>query len=209
MTRTEMLAYMDEIFVDSARTRFSATQRGYALNSAQLKTAILINNNYLSNLKVLDESQTVTNGLYELTSLSKTLLGGESAILNVWEHDGKESRKYSYDEICKLNNTYFAPTKRKPGHYFKDFNIFIQPTSISAIDILYIRVPTSIISSGDCGLNEILHDIVLNLAVASLFKTEAENVAKGISIENSAYDDIKMFNKKYEVVEVKEEKEKL
>ncbi len=203
MTRTQMMAILDTYLIDPDRTAHSETERGYALDNSQSKVCLMINNKYLSVLKVKDSNKTVSSGIFDLTNLSLSLLGdNEENIIYIKVYNGNFSNKVDMEDIVSIENGYFTPTLNDPRHYFEDYKIKILPTSITKIDICFLRNPTSIISSGDCGLSSVLHHLIVKLSASELLKAEG-NSEKAFIFEKLALDDINMLNAKYESKENK------
>jgi hypothetical protein len=113
-----------------------------ALNNARYKLARLIPLPYLEDtLAYTDENKSLTSGSLSLSDLSYNVLRGKTGILGVKENDGDwmvtgDTRDYFRDAAASTAGYYGQPT-----YYLFADSIKVLPTTITAIDVRYMKVP--------------------------------------------------------------------
>ena len=177
--------------------RFTTPERYLALNSGMRKVVNDVDHHYLTVLKFPQTGLTLTNGIYNISSLTYGVIKGERGILDVIVTGGKRVTLYEISDLKLFDNAYINPTANDPAGYIYDNKIYILPNTIAQIDILYLRPPTNIASGVNCELESTLHYIIVKYAAAELF----ENVRKldrSAELRELADEEIESLNEIYE-----------
>lgn len=128
---------------DAGEKTFPATTKLIALNNSQLRVATSIENEYLTELQVLEVSKSLTTGYFNLASLANKVLKGAEGILGVGITGGKPATRIVLDDRRKLDNSFLAATAQNPVYYIFQNKIYFLPATTAAIDIHYLKVPTT------------------------------------------------------------------
>tara|TARA_R110002020_G_scaffold152356_10_gene330193 strand:- start:231 stop:890 length:660 start_codon:yes stop_codon:yes gene_type:complete len=175
MTNVEMIDLLGLRLEDPDKKAFSSSSRYKALNVAQLTICNLIDNALLTELehsedltagatgKILISSLTyipIRNGIYAVENNSSSV----SAFLNLIE----------FKDIKRLENSYLQASTNNPIGYIFANTIYIKPASADACTIYYLRKPVDISEGQDSELDESLHEVVVDLAEAQLWRMDGQ-----------------------------------
>lgn len=161
---------------DAGEKTFLATTKLQTLNNAQLRVATSLENEYLTELQVLESGKSLTTGFYALSGLSNKVLKGAEGILSVGISGGKRATKIDMDDIRKLDNSYLAATAQNPVYYIFQNKIYFYPSTTSQIDIWYLKVPTT------------MYYRFIALSAGSFTTTQFQGAgSQGLSATNDAY----------------------
>lgn len=196
LTETEMLSWL-EYKTEDKSGRFTTPERYLALNSGMRKVVNDVDHHYLTVLKYPQVNLTLTNGIYNITSLTYGVIKGERGILDVIVTGGKRITMYEVSELKIFDNPYMNPIANDPAGYIYDNKIYILPTTIANIDVLYLRPPTNIASGVDCELESTLHYIIVKYAAAELFEN-VHKLDRSVELRELADEEIKSLNEIYE-----------
>lgn len=189
---------------DVGEKNFSAAAKLSALNVAQRTAANFLHESYLTELETRANptlSQQHKNaGAYPF---------GSSTIQPIRNRVHGVQVKYSgpfvwcimipFDDVKKTENMYMGADESNPLAYVFGNQLFIRPNfaDIVGVAVYYLNSPSVIDASNNCVLNESLHDIVVDLAESELWRMDA-NVNRSQSARQSAMDQIKILNGRYE-----------
>jgi len=129
---------------DTDESTFTPAMKLAALNTAQISLANMLHNAYLTELQVFDEDETVTTGVYALSGLDHGVLKGAMGIQRVVDSStGYDLTMMDISDVRKNKNTLQKATVNNPQCYIYQSSIYALPTSITAIDVYYLRVPAT------------------------------------------------------------------
>jgi hypothetical protein len=149
MTVSEMVDFLATRLKDDAHAGWTISQKLTALNNAQIKLSNMLHPRYLDDLETEKTSATVTTGVCTLsTALATTgsLLRGREGIVKVLVTNGKECIEADVRDIKGFENQFKTPSLSEPYWYYYGKKIYILPTSITTIDIKYLKVPNELLS---------------------------------------------------------------
>ena len=134
---------------DANKVDFTETLRLRALNDAQIKLANMLHTNYLTELQSLKTGVTVTAGVTGTLNnslLTYNVLRGEQGIIKcrissggLWLH------KLDIKDVKRTENSYLQGTTKNPLFYVFGNKIYVLPTTITSIDVLFLREPTTLL----------------------------------------------------------------
>jgi hypothetical protein len=178
--------------------RFSDAEIYVSLTDSQQIIVNAVDNNYLSELRYIDTSKTFSNGVLAISSLSKTVLGGDEGIICIKTSYGYFSDKpVKVDELAILNNTFMTGNNMKPVIYVFNGYINIIPSTIILADVYYYRVPETIDGSTSSLLNQILHNAVVNYTSSILLIID-DKPERGMIFQKLLDNELILLNQKYE-----------
>lgn len=196
MTAAEMLTDVRKIIEDENTERFSDTDIYLSLLANELKVANLVHKNYLSELRVIDASETFASGALTISSLSNSLLGGADGVITVKTSDSYYANKVEPNKLTDLNSLYRTGNAKSPVIFVFDAKIHIIPTTITTGDVYSLKQPTGIALGVDSDLNEVLHPIIVNFTCAELLAIDGK-LDKSNLFENRGITSVKTLNDKY------------
>jgi len=115
-----------------------------ALNKAQVQAIQLLDNDYMTELEELETNLTVTDGSIALSGLGHTVLGGEEGILLVKINGGEYCNQITEKELKEKEGYYKTASIQDPYCYVFANRIYVLPTTITKIDVYYLRTPTDL-----------------------------------------------------------------
>ena len=102
-------------------------------------------------------------------------------------------------DVKRLENSYLSGSASNAVAYVFADSIYIKPTSVSTIDVWYIKAPTDLTaSSTECELNIALQEMVLDFAESQLWRMDAKS-DRATSAYNSALNMMKALNERYQI----------
>ncbi len=193
-----MLSIVRKNIEDLVSDRFSDAEIYASLTDNQQIISNSVDNNYLSELRYINTNKTFSNGTLAISSLSKTVLGGDEGIIGIKTSYGYFSDKpIKVDELARLNNTFMTGNMMKPAIYVFNGYINVIPSTITVADVYYYRVPETIDGSTNSLLNSILHNAIVNYTSSILLITD-DKVERGLIFQKLVDNELGLLNKKYE-----------
>lgn len=148
MTVSEMVDLLDLRVEDPKKQALTNAGKVRALNNAQLRVAALMDEGYLTQLEYLDADKSPTTGVFALSGLTSTPLRGKDGIQRVKVKDGRECTRIDMKDVGISRNQFMhGYSVEDPVYYLHENKIYLLPTSISAIDIYYLKIPTAMLST--------------------------------------------------------------
>lgn len=191
---------------DTAEANFTAATKLSALNVAQRKVANLLDETYLTELEVRDAVTTnntaITNGYITLGGGSTNQTANipiRNSIRNVQIAYNSGTPIYTimmpFKEVKRLENSYLSSDSASPVSWVWAGLLYIRPmTGMTGLIVYYLKEPTDIAASNaDCILNVSLHDIVVDLAEAELWRMDNKSSRAQLAQAN-AMEQIKILN---------------
>ncbi len=175
MTGADMLNLLALRLEDAGKGKFPDSFKLDALNNAQIRVAQMIDNHYLTELEVLDTNIAVTTGAALVSLLTYNVLRGSEGIQMIKKYDtgGLYMNMIDIKNIKTTENPYLAGSVSNPLAYIFQNTIYILPTSITAIDVWYLKMPTPILNKfqssahGTPQVGKFLGDVGQGLSVAN------------------------------------------
>ena len=169
-----------------------------SLTDSQQIIANSVDNNYLSELRYINTNKTFTNGILAISSLSKTVLGGDEGIIGIKTSYGYFSDKpLKIDDLARLNNTFMTGNNMKPIIYVFNGYIYVIPATIVTADVYYYRVPETIDGSTSSLLNSILHNAIVNYTSSILLMID-DKLERGMIFQKLVDNELTLLNRKFE-----------
>jgi len=151
MTLEDMVDLLGLRLEDAEEKKFTAGFKIQALNNAQIKLANMLLNPYLTELQVLATSQTATTGVLAIDDiLAYDVLRGSEGILNVKISSGKYFHKIDLTDLKKTENSFLNAATDNPLYYVFQNRLYVLPTSITTVDVLYLKIPAHLDNSFTC-----------------------------------------------------------
>jgi hypothetical protein len=206
MTRTEMHTKLGLRLEDTGENNFTASTKDSALNTAQIMLANFLHEAYLTELEFKDSvSISGTGGLITLDGSNATNKSSQVPIRNsirAVQLGENYAIRIPFSDVKKLENKYLSADSGNPVYWVFGNNVTIRPNAqvggFTNAVLYYLKSPATISSSQDPVLNVALHDIMVDLAEAELWrmdnKTDRSQLAK-----TSAMEQIKMLNERYTI----------
>lgn len=143
MNVSQMMNLLALRLEDAGKVDFPDNFKLLALNNSQTSLANKLHNNYLTELQVVDTNKTVTTGACAISTLSYDVLRGGQGIrkLKVNGTSGLYITMIELDDVKKMENTLIGGNTSNPIGYIFQNTIYVIPTSITSIDVYYLRVP--------------------------------------------------------------------
>lgn len=142
MNTMEMMDLLALRLEDANKGDFTDILKLKALNNAQVKAANSLHNNYLTELAVVDTNKTVTTGVLAISSvLSHKVLRGGMGIRAVKVYGGLFCTMIDVLDVKKTENTFLSGNSNNPLAYVFQNRIYVLPTSVTAVDVYYYRMP--------------------------------------------------------------------
>ena len=119
MTVNEMKSQLAVTVEDENDVIISAANKIIFLQNAQIELAMLIDNNYLTEIEYVKESVTATAGVMNMTAavLGFAVFKGKMGILHVKIHDEFHCELIDYSELRERQNSYFSGGRQDPYAY--------------------------------------------------------------------------------------------
>ena len=207
MTGTELSTALGLRMGDAGEGVFTVQIKVDAINSAQRTIANLIDDAYLSDLEEIKDNQALAVGT-NTSSVSFATAGIDvlrGRVIGVFD-EGQDiwCSIISARDAHQLDNAYLNGTTSNPVAYTFNETLYVKPTTVTTVDIWYLKSPTSYIynSSGsmatECELNPALQELVLDFAESQLWRTDGK-LNRAESTNNSAVAQIQILNNKVQV----------
>lgn len=201
MTGNEMITSMGLRLEDPAKTVFTESTVLDALNFAQKTVCNMLDNSYLVELQQIAEDKTVTNGKCtfdtifgaNVNPLRNGIVGVYDETNNLW------CTMIEPNEAKQLENSYLSGSSSNAVAYVFADSVYVKPTTVTAIDVWYIKSPADLTaSSTECELNIALQEMVLDFAESQLWRMDSKS-DRATSAYNSAINMVKTLNERYAV----------
>jgi len=199
MTGNEMLSALGLRLEDPAQSVFTQSAKLTALNLAQKSVVNMIDNAYLVELQTKANDRSVTSGECSFdTAFGSNVNPIRNGIVGVYdETNDKWCTMIEPGDVKRLENSYLSGDTSNPVSYIFADSIYVRPTSISTIDVWYIKVPTDLAADGtECELNPALQEMVLDFAESQLWRMDGKGDRAQISY-NNALNTVKVLNERY------------
>lgn len=203
----EVLGYRLE---DTNSSNFTSAMRYSALNVAQRTVANFLNEAYLTELEHKDIVSISGNGgivsltgdgTFGSTQNKSTHLVIRNSVRNVQTVIGSKYRyavQIPFSDVKKLENDYLSADENNPIYWVFGNNVTFRPTDgVTSVVLYYLKEPPDIDGSNNCILNISLHDLIVDMAEAELWRTD-NNSSRSAVARASAMEQIKMLNARYE-----------
>jgi len=141
---SNLIAQLGLRLEDPGEGTFYAPTKLQALNNAQLKVATLVDKSYLSKLQKIETDLTLTEGVFDLSTLTFGVLKGDQGIISAGIYGGKQARRIEVEDIPKLDNFFLQATTQNPVYYIFENKLMFFPVTVTKIDIRYLKVPTTL-----------------------------------------------------------------
>jgi len=153
MNALEMSDQLGLRLEDPDENKFTKPYKLIALNNAQIGVANFLRNEYLTELEVLKTNVTVTSGMtaaLTAATLGYNVLRGAQGIR--WVRTYNTTTYHDLIDIMqakKTENQFLAGTALKPRSFVFANKIIVQPSSIAAIDVYFLKMPDILYNSYD------------------------------------------------------------
>jgi len=134
---------------DPEKRNFTNPFKVTALNNGVMKVVQELRTDYLTELQYIKTGVTVTAGATAALTSSlldyNVLRGGDGVIAVKDAGTGTWMHRITFQSLGKLKNQYLAGTKDNPLYYVFDNKIYVQPTTITSIDVYFLRQPSTLL----------------------------------------------------------------
>lgn len=191
-----MLSTLGLRLEDPEESSFTQSAKLDSLNIAQRSVVNLVHNAYLTDLQVIDSSRTMSGGNLAFSALASVPI--RNGIVAVKVNGGKWATMIEPTDLKRLENTYLAGSTSNPVAYVFTEKIYVEgPSGTANIDVWYMKAPTAIAANGtQCELNIALHECVIDMAEAQLWKMDAK-IDRATAAYGSAVSQIEALNARY------------
>ena len=200
MTGTALSTTLGLRLEDTAETIFTAQMKMDAINSAQRAVVNLVHDQYLTELEDIKNNQSVSGGSVSFSSMSLDPI--RNRILGVYdETNDKWATMIDYKDRKELDNVYLTPTSADAVVFVLNETIYVKPTSISQVDVWYLKKPTDYTYSDGtsmatpCELNPALYEPVLSYAEGILWRMD-NKLNQANTANQSAIQQINVLNQR-------------
>jgi hypothetical protein len=147
MNVAEMMDLLGLRLEDANKGDFPDLYKLKTLGNSQVKVSNNLHNAYLTELEVSDTNKSLTSGSLSISSLAHDVLRGGQGIrkVKVTGTGGLWLTMIDLADVKKTENTFLAGTVTNPLGYVFQNKINVIPTSVSAIDVYYLRVPAPLL----------------------------------------------------------------
>ena len=206
MTRTQMHTKLGLRLEDTGENNFNTATKDSALNSAQRMVANFLHESYLTELEFKD-SVTIsgTGGLITLDGGNATNKSSQVPIRNsirAVQLGTKFAIRIPFSDAKKLENEYLGADATNPVYWVFGNNVNIRPNAqvggFTNAVLYYLKTPTDIANNVEPILNSALHDIMIDLAEAEIYRMD-NKLDRSQLARASAMEQIKMLNDRYAI----------
>ena len=204
MTGSDMLSTLGLRLEDSDETSFPEQIKLDALNIAQKTVVNLVHNGYLGELQTISNNKTAGQGDRYSTCTFSTAFGAALPIRNgitaiFDETNDKWCTMIEPGEVKTLENSYLNGDTTNPVAYVFADKIYVKPTTVTSIDVWYIKAPTDLAANAtECELNPALQEMVLDFAESQLWRMDGKSDRANIAY-NNGINTVKVLNERYQV----------
>jgi len=142
-TLNEMYDTIDIAVKDADGNEYSDLLKTAWLNKAQDHMLSLVNGDYVVELHTVDASESPTTGVYAMSGLSYSVYRKHLGIMGVRNAatGGIFCEYVNFEEYKRLVSDAYTFVATSPLYYMRGSSIYILPTSITSIDVYYMREP--------------------------------------------------------------------
>ena len=201
MTGNEMLSNLGLRLEDPAQSVFTQAAKLDALNLSQKTVCNMLDNAYLVELQTIANDKVVTAGVCTFdVAFGSSVNPIRNGITGIYDETNDIwCTMIEPGDVKRLENTYLSGSTANPVAYIFADNIYVLPTSTTAIDVWYLTSPTALAASAtECVLNPALHELVLDFAEAQLLRMDAKGDRAQAAYTN-ALNMVKVLNERYQV----------
>lgn len=145
MSVEEMINQLGVDSEDEGHSRHPVLIKQRALNIAQLTLCQRLRNEYLGELKVLEDNQSLTNDVLALSDLTYTVLRSDAGILKIKCNGGLWAIKQELEDQKRTENPDMAGSDRNPLYMVHENEIKMYTDTVTAIDVYYMRNPNPLL----------------------------------------------------------------
>lgn len=196
ITETELKNLLNRSLKDSTNRLLDADRKLDKVNEAM---RLLVNNldyHYLNEIQGFEDNKTISSGYFSISGLDKEAIMGERGIIRVKINGGNNMRKLELWELHKQDNDYSLASLEKPRYYIQENRIYVLPSTISSIDLLYLQVQDDLESGDTCNLNSSLKNLIVKIAEGNC-RIMIKDIEIGSALLASAFQEIRNLNSKY------------
>ena len=174
MTGAQLVSTLGFRLEDEAASIYSSSVKLDALNMAQKTVVSMIDNSYLTELETVKNDQALSSGAVSFSSASIDPI--RNGIIGIYdETNDKWCTFINPRDVHTLDSQYYSGTTSSPIAYIFSETIYVKPTTVSTVDIWYLKSPTDLADdSTECELNPALQEAVLDFAEAQLFRADGK-----------------------------------
>ena len=191
---------------DTGENNFNTATKDSALNSAQRMVANFLHEAYLTELEFKDNvSISGTGGLITLDGAGNANKTSKVPIRNsirAVQLGTKYAIRIPFSDAKKLENEYLGADSVNPVYWVFGNNVNIRPNAqvggFTNAFLYYLRTPTDIANGVEPILNSALHDIMIDLAEAEIYRMD-NKLDRSQLARASAMEQIKMLNDRYAI----------
>lgn len=199
ITEVELRNLLNRSLKDENNRLLSASRK---LDKTNESVRLLVNNldyHYLTEIQGFDTNKTITSGFYAISGLTTEVAMSERGIIHVNINGGNNIDKIEVWELRKQDNDYSVASLEKPLYYVQQNRIYVLPSAISSIDVLYLQVQTDMATGGTCNLNSSLKNLIVKIAEGNCRTIigDTKNIAIGSALLSSAFQEIRNSNAMY------------
>jgi len=188
---------------DPSEVNFTSATKINALNVGQRTLVNLIHESYLTELEqvylALPTSpwDPTANGYLALGTLFTPLRNRIMAIEVKYGGGYKFGAMVPFYDAKDIENSYLTPDESSPVAWVVNNKLHIRPyATLTAIKIYHLSSPSAIASNANSPLNAGLHDIIVDLAEAELWKMD-NNVSRSQLAREMGIQQIQVLNERY------------
>ena len=201
MTGNEMLDNLGLRLEDPAESVFTSAAKLDALNLSQKTVVNMIDNSYLAELQTDITNQNPSTGIAgNITYAAMSIDPIRNGIVGVYDaNDSLWCTMIEPGDVKRLENSYLTGSTVNPVAYVFQASVYVLPTSITSINIWYLKAPTDLIADEtECELNPALQELVLDFAESQLWRMDAKVERAGAAYTN-ALNMVKVLNDRYQL----------
>ena len=202
MTAAEMLTLLGLRMEDTGHVNFPSATKYSALNVGQRTVVNLINEAYLTELEVQQSktpsSSEITAGYIAFDSNLAPIRNRFIAVQVKYAGDFKFATMMPFEDVKDIENQYLTPSEDSPVAWIFQNRLHIRPNvGMTELQLYYLGSPAAIASGANSPLNVGLHDIIVDLAEAEMWKMDNKSSRAQLAQAN-AMAQIKILNERYQ-----------
>lgn len=190
--RTSLNVRLDDAGNYLCKSEFKLEQE----NNAYKTLITLLDYHYLNEIQYFQKGIGLVLGELNISELTYTVVNGENGIIKVKITDGAYAEPIDVEDYENLDNSYSEASIRNPKFVINENKIKLFPTSISSVDVLYLRYPDDMTEGGDCLLNYSLKEILVSLAEIKC-RINGKDFERATALSQTIYREIEIMNNKF------------
>lgn len=198
MTETDLLLQLNRNFDNDINNRLidEVVKRSF-INLARIDVVNLLNFHYLTEITSFDLNKSITSGKMLLSVLDNTVALGENGLIKVRVTNSNWAERLLISNIEETDNLFAVASTKHPKWYSQENSIYMRPTSISAIDVYYIKKIDDLTSGATDPLNDNLLDLIVLMAEQRC-RVQNKDMERAGVIQELWTAQIKLLNSKYQ-----------